>query len=507
MKTKRTVIIIILTLFFLSVAISIHARAAGQESESGLIGILFNDSDFKRPISLWPIQLPASQQMKWPKFNDFSAQWQGTIEAPGDGSIAFYAEADDGVRLEIDGKIVLDSWDEKTGNQGSIEMKAGNLYPLQLYYRQISGSSFMRLYWAWNETEKQLIPASVLHFSKEDKEAMQEVIRNKAGLPDEDLSFNISSILTINNQTDVENRRRAFSDFLFGAPGFPSQKGVDDVKTAIHDEEFSKLKNLHQIDRLEINMEFGLNSIAYHFIPLKANNKVVLYHQGHGGEFSRGMTTIQGLLARGYHVVGFSMPLKGMNSKPVVDLKRFGKMFFNSHERMRFLDPAQGHPVKYFVEPVFRVINYLQNKGFTEIYMTGLSGGGWTTTLCAAMDTRIKRSYPVAGSLPIYLRIRDPKNGSWGDYEQVVPELYRIANYLELYVLGASGPGRRQIQMLNEFDSCCFSGRGFKTYQLLVQERVKSIGRGYYDVFLDSSHEEHKISEKALAYILEDLEK
>ena len=139
--------------------------------------------------------------------------------------------------------------------------------------------------------------------------------------------------------------------------------------------------------------------------------------------------------------------------------------------------------------------------------MTGISGGGWTTTLCAAIDPRIERSYPVAGSHPNYLRVTkvNGKN-SIGDYEQYAPELYRVANYLELYILGSYGQNRGQLQILNEFDTCCFFGTGYTTYEDIVKKRVKNLGKGSYDVFLDSSHQEHKISDQALQVIFKDLD-
>jgi hypothetical protein len=510
MRNKYIGLITLLSCIYLTVLQKANvslAQTDQQKDETGIIGILYDDVDFKRPGSVWTLPSLNSAEAKWPKNKDFSAQWQGNIEGPADAEITFFSEADNGVRLEVDGNVILDSWAAEPISQGNVEMKTGKRYAILLRYRQISGPSYMRIFWTWPGQQKETVPSSFLHFTVEDKTSVQEIFRNEVDLPAEELTFNIASILTIKNAADVESRRQAFSRFLFGKEGIPLQKGIDLIDRGIQDDDFKDLPNLKAIDRLTLNMDFGLTSIAYHFIPLTSNNKVVIYHQGHDGEFSLGITTIHGLLSKGYHVVGLAMPLKGMNSQPVVYLNRFGKMNINTHERIGFLEPAQGHPVQYFVEPVFRVINYLQTQGFNQVQMTGISGGGWTTTLCAAMDTRIQRSYPVAGSLPIYLRIRDPKNGSWGDYEQVVPELYRIANYLELYVLGASGPGRRQVQMLNEFDSCCFSGTGFKSYRFLVQERVKSIGQGHYDIFLDSTHEEHKISEVALDFILNDLEK
>ena len=50
-----------------------------------------------------------------------------------------------------------------------------------------------------------------------------------------------------------------------------------------------------------------------------------------------------------------------------------------------------------------------------------------------------------AGSFPFYLEDEYVP----GDYEQVDPELYRIATYEELYVLGSVGATRDQIQMLD----------------------------------------------------------
>ena len=40
--------------------------------------------------------------------------------------------------------------------------------------------------------------------------------------------------------------------------------------------------------------------------------------------------------------------------------------------------------------------------------MIGLSGGGWTTTVAAAIDPRVGLSIPVAGSLPFDMRFQHP---------------------------------------------------------------------------------------------------
>ena len=115
--------------------------------------------------------------------------------------------------------------------------------------------------------------------------------------------------------------------------------------------------------------------------------------------------------------------------------------------------------MRFFVEPITVFLNYaVEEYAYDLVAMVGLSGGGWTTTLYAALDPRIARSYPVAGTLPLYLE-------SGGDYEQTHPGLYALANYPELYVLGTYEGERRQIQVLNRYDPCCFGGTEYVLYE------------------------------------------
>jgi len=169
---------------------------------------------------------------------------------------------------------------------------------------------------------------------------------------------------------------------------------------------------------------------------------------------------------------------------------------------MKLLTPGNGHPVKYFVEPVIAVLNFIEERyNFSLVSMVGLSGGGWTTTLAAALDPRIRYSFPVAGSLPLFLR----SSRDWGDYEQTVPELYQVTNYLELYVMGFYGEKRKQIQILNRYDPCCFSGEKAYFYGDAVKSRSNNGDCGYFDVIIDDSHREHKISKRAMEIILDEM--
>jgi hypothetical protein len=71
---------------------------------------------------------------------------------------------------------------------------------------------------------------------------------------------------------------------LWFAVGLPKEQPAS-VERAIQDERYADLENLKQIDRLTVNMEWGLTSTAYHFEPAHGNGKLIIYHGGHDGDF------------------------------------------------------------------------------------------------------------------------------------------------------------------------------------------------------------------------------
>ena len=151
--------------------------------------------------------------------------------------------------------------------------------------------------------------------------------------------------------------------------------------------------------------------------------------------------------------------------------------------------------------------------------MIGLSGGGWTTHFSAALDPRIICSMPVAGALPLYAR--PFSRGSKGDAEQEYAPILReedtnndgvldratgVCSWLEVFALGAVSPSdkklRRQVQVINFDDSCCFNGPVYQTYNESLAKRVKAIGTGDWQVYVDRTHKSHLISEKVLDDVL-----
>lgn len=222
-------------------------------------------------------------------------------------------------------------------------------------------------------------------------------------------------MIQINNTSDISTKRNSLIELIWNGNGFPHSL-PNIINTNIHHERYNDLDNIRQVDELIINMDYDINSVVYLFHPQKSNNKLVIYHQGHDGDFLNGKNTIQFFLQKGYSVLALSMPLNGMNSQPIITLNNHEKMIFFSHNQFILLESPNFSPIKYFVEPIAISLNYLdKNYNFDSYYMVGISGGGWTTVLYSAIDERISQSYSVAGSYPLYLRY-EQKN--IGDYEQ-----------------------------------------------------------------------------------------
>ena len=316
----------------------------------------------------------------------------------------------------------------------------------------------------------------------------------------------MDSLIKIDNKSDIDQKRNFLTEFFWNVGSLQSLEDklqLPEVESDISDSRYNNFQNLLRIDRLTVEMEYGINSVSYLFIPEQSNEKLILYHQGHGGDFILGKNTIQFFLDRNFTVLASTMPLVGMNNQPVVEIDGLGKMKLISHDQLSLLETNNFNPMKLFLDPIRINLNFLDKEyDFKRYSMIGLSGGGWTIVVYSAIDERISDSFSVAGSMPFYLRVNDR---DIGDYEQTNIDLYQNVNYLELYVLSAYGDGRKHIQIFNKNDPCCFSGNGYKTYEFVIKDKISQLGKGNFQIFIDDTHNEHKISDTALEYIAKNI--
>ena len=296
-------------------------------------------------------------------------------------------------------------------------------------------------------------------------------------------------------------KRENLIDFIWKDDGFPTRL-PDSIEYGISDKNFDDLENLKKIDRITVEMKHGANSIAYLLYPQELSHKdLIIYHNGHNDYLYDGKKQIRFLLDRGYPVLVFSMPIAGMNSEPVIMLD--GKEVKDvNHDTFELLESDKFSPISYFVEPIAVSLNFIdKNFDYNNYHMLGVSGGGWTTVIYPAIDQRISHATSVAGSIPLELRTLER---DMGDYEQRLPELYRIANYYDLYVLASFGTDRKLTQVFNSNDPCCFAAKDQDfSYEDEIKNRLASLGSGEFDIIVMNTNYHHITGEHLISFYLD----
>jgi hypothetical protein len=83
--------------------------------------------------------------------DQFSVRWSGRVEATASGNFQFQTRANDGVRLWINGTLVIDDWNNHTSTvdrtTGSIALVKNQRYSLVLEYYDNTGDATARLRW------------------------------------------------------------------------------------------------------------------------------------------------------------------------------------------------------------------------------------------------------------------------------------------------------------------------------------------------------------------------
>ena len=220
---------------------------------------------------------------------------------------------------------------------------------------------------------------------------------------------------------------------------------------------------------------FWLNSNVYRSVRTRGRrtSTVIIHHHGHAKACDKTLpdntcSTNRTHLYDFYNLTDFYhrelgsdaffmyMPLLGPNRQQGLP---------ESHQWFEQWQDRGTPTIKFFLEPVVLTISFALSLGYDNVVMIGKSGGGWTTTLMAALDPRISLSIPIAGSIPLDFQPPDTR-----DYEQKprpkTDKLWylNVVNYTQLYALATIAAdgfcSRTSLQLLHEDDPCCFSGHG-----------------------------------------------
>jgi alpha-D-xyloside xylohydrolase len=128
------------------------------DGKPGLAGQYFEGRNFETPKGkttdtaidfLWPAPPLADIPAGLASLDHFSARWNGSIVAPEDGEYELGVEGDDGYRLFLDGKLVVEDWNNGGKRYKSVKarLKQGQSLPVAIEYYQATSERSLRLAW------------------------------------------------------------------------------------------------------------------------------------------------------------------------------------------------------------------------------------------------------------------------------------------------------------------------------------------------------------------------
>ena len=97
--------------------------------------------------------------------DNFSVRWSGQVKPEHSEQYTFYTQADDGTRLWVDGKLLIDDWTNHAvrEKQGKIALQADQKYDIKLEYLENGGQAVCKLLWKSASQGKQVIPQAHLY--------------------------------------------------------------------------------------------------------------------------------------------------------------------------------------------------------------------------------------------------------------------------------------------------------------------------------------------------------
>lgn len=183
-------------------------------SKQGLIGATYEGPDLTR---IGFVSFLDTLDRAWDDEDEsqWSAKWEGDIEAPATESITFTVKTNRHLILRINGNIVAEASGENSQGEGNIKMRKGESYPMELIYMHNGkGLSFQEIKWKWGTRELSSIPKK--YFTHSPQKAEFYNWRPEPDPKEIDLSQFI--------QVPVENVIVYKEDGHFG--GWPANNGI-----------------------------------------------------------------------------------------------------------------------------------------------------------------------------------------------------------------------------------------------------------------------------------------
>ena len=140
------------------------------KGEPGVVVEYFEGTNFEKSAGqlidrtidhTWPGPPLANPPARLTRLDNFSARWQGTITAPEDGEHEIGVEGDDGFRLWVNDKLVVEDWSNGAARYkgAKIALRKGQKVAMRIDYFQGSSARSLRLGWRTPSQQRELAQA------------------------------------------------------------------------------------------------------------------------------------------------------------------------------------------------------------------------------------------------------------------------------------------------------------------------------------------------------------
>ena len=150
----------------------VTATAVAVGAGGGLQGQYFDNQDLTSPKLT---RTDATINFEWGEgspdasvaADTFSVRWTGQVQPRYSQTYTFYTRTDDGVRLWVNGVLLVDKWVDQSPTEwsGALALTAGQFYDIQMEYYENGGGATAQLSWSSASELKAIIPQTQLYVS------------------------------------------------------------------------------------------------------------------------------------------------------------------------------------------------------------------------------------------------------------------------------------------------------------------------------------------------------
>ena len=147
----------------------------GEPETNGLRGDYYNQEGVPRDYFTGIVEsrFDAQLNFNWGRGSpmsgfsrdDFSVTWEGEIEADETGRHQFSTVSDDGIRVYLDGNLIIDNFTDhapRRDTSRSINLQAGERYSINVEFYERSGGAVAQLEWRGPSFSRRIIPSANL---------------------------------------------------------------------------------------------------------------------------------------------------------------------------------------------------------------------------------------------------------------------------------------------------------------------------------------------------------